>query len=104
MVAKGVDEEFQKSEDYLVPLDQPPFHAYTIGVETTGFMTLGGLKIDTSARVLSIDGSAIPGLYAAGRTANDLYGDYMGSGTSIGAGLTFGRIAGQMAAAETPWA
>ncbi|MDR0760710.1 MAG: FAD-dependent oxidoreductase, partial [Treponema sp.] len=75
--------------------------------------SMGGLKINTSAQVLSAGdtsktpiakGQPIPGLYAAGETANgDLfYLEYPGSGTSLSVGATFGRFAGKNAAAEVP--
>src|SRR5499425_1519567 len=45
-------------------IDEPPFEAYAVTCGLT--FTFGGLKIDTSARVVDTDGAAIPGLYAAG--------------------------------------
>ena len=59
--------------------------------------TFGGLKVDTSARVLDTDGSVIPGLYAAGETMGLYYGTYTGA-TSVLRGAVFGRIAGLDAA------
>jgi hypothetical protein len=75
--------------------------------------SMGGLKINTNAEVLSggdttktpiTAGEPIPGLYAAGETANgDLfYLEYPGSGTSLSVGATFGRFAGQNAANKVP--
>ena len=55
--------------------------------------TFGGLKVDTSARVLNMDGEAIPGLYAAGETVGLYWGTYTGA-TSVLRGCVFGRIAG----------
>ena len=45
-------------------IDQPPFEAYGVTCGLT--FTFGGLKIDTSARVIDTDGVPIPGLFAAG--------------------------------------
>jgi len=45
-------------------IDQPPFEAYAVTCGLT--FTFGGLKIDTSARVIDTDGVPIPGLFAAG--------------------------------------
>ena len=42
------------------PLDKPPFEAYAVTCGIT--FTFGGLKIDTSARVLDAEGAPIPGL------------------------------------------
>jgi tricarballylate dehydrogenase len=45
-------------------IDEPPFEAYAVTCGLT--FTFGGLKIDTSARVIDTDGLPIPGLFAAG--------------------------------------
>ena len=39
---------------------------WAIRVDPNVYLTTGGLKIDTSAHVLTEDGKVIPGLYAAG--------------------------------------
>lgn len=96
----GEDRQFGKEPEFLAPLVSPPFYASYCGSSTCPFMTQGGLKIDTGSHVLSVDGEAIPGLYAAGRCSDIIYGFYMGSGTSVADALTFGRIAGQNAAQE----
>jgi tricarballylate dehydrogenase len=59
--------------------------------------TFGGLKIDSSARVLNANGDAMEGLYAAGETVGMYYRNYTGA-TSVLKGLVFGRIAGTHAA------
>jgi 3-oxo-5alpha-steroid 4-dehydrogenase len=97
--AMGEDVEFRKGAHYLQPLDKPPYYAYDHSPSnSSGFMTLGGLKIDRHARVQSIHGQTIPGLYAAGRTASGIMGWYYNSGTSMGDCLFFGRTAGRHAA------
>ena len=73
-----------------------PFYASRI----TGAMghTQGGLKVDTSCRVLRPDGSPIPNLYAGGNTMVGLSGDtaagYM-SGNGLLVAYTSGMIIGQ---------
>lgn len=64
--------------------------------------TVGGLRINTKAQVLSAETDApIAGLYSAGRNAaNVIAQQYGGSGTSVATCFVFGRIAGQNAAAE----
>lgn len=59
--------------------------------------TFGGLKTTASAEVVSRDGRAIPGLYAAGEMTGLYYSNYTGS-TSVLRGAVFGRIAGREAA------
>jgi predicted oxidoreductase len=63
--------------------------------------TLGGLDTKASGEVLSVDGTAIEGLYAAGRASAGLTrsGSHYASGMSIGGGSFFGRLAGKSAAA-----
>jgi tricarballylate dehydrogenase len=80
--------------NWALPIDEPPFHAYPI--ISSNVFTFGGLKIDTSARVLNADGIPIEGLYAAGETVGMYYRHYTGA-TSVLKGLVFGRIAGMHA-------
>ena len=77
----------------------PPFHV----VKVTGalFHTQGGLAIDTAARVLRADGTALPNLFAGGGAAVGVSGTgvegYL-SGNGLLTAFTLGRIAGQSAA------
>jgi tricarballylate dehydrogenase len=76
-------------------IDEPPFEAYAVTCGLT--FTFGGLKIDTSARVLDTDGAPIPGLFAAGELVGGLfYFNYPG-GTGLMNGAVFGKIAGTTA-------
>jgi tricarballylate dehydrogenase len=76
-------------------IDQPPFEAYAVTCGLT--FTFGGLKIDTSARVIDTDGLPIKGLYAAGELVGGIfYFNYPG-GTGLMNGAVFGRIAGTSA-------
>lgn len=73
-------------------------------IEPALFHTQGGLKIDTSARVLDTDDRPIPGLYAGGGAAMGISGRSGGSGYMSGNGLLsalgLGLIAGRAAARE----
>ncbi|MFJ5997991.1 3-oxosteroid 1-dehydrogenase [Streptomyces sp. NPDC092370] len=76
----------------LAPLWLPPYHAFRIVPGDLG--TKGGLRTDARARVLREDGSAIPGLYAAGNASAAVMGhSYAGAGSTIGPAMTFGYIA-----------
>jgi tricarballylate dehydrogenase len=76
-------------------LDAPPFEAYAVTCGIT--FTFGGLRIDKNARVQSVDGEPIRGLYAAGELVGGLfYFNYPG-GTGLTSGAVFGRIAGTSA-------
>lgn len=96
----GEDREFGKHAPYLTAIENGPFHVFAFGSERCYLASCGGLKIDTEAHVIDLDGNVIPGLYAAGRNTGTIYGWYMGSGSSLADVLTFGRIAGRNAAAE----
>lgn len=81
----------------LGELARPPFAAIPLALGTLG--TRGGLRVDGEARVLSVDGRPIPGLYAAGNVAGVLAeAGYPGGGWTLGLGMTFGRLAGGAAA------
>jgi len=76
----------------LAPLWLPPYYAFRIVPGDLG--TKGGLRTDARARVLRPDGSAIPGLYAAGNASAAVMGhSYAGAGSTIGPAMTFGYIA-----------
>ena len=83
--------------NWACPIDRAPFHAYPI--MSANVFTFGGLKIDPDARVLSSDGVAIAGLYAAGEIVGSYYGVYTGA-TSVMKGMVFGRQAGLHATAS----
>jgi 3-oxosteroid 1-dehydrogenase len=105
----GVDEDFHRGESaydkyYSDPrvkpnpslhvIDQAPFYAVKIVPGDLG--TKGGLVTDEHARVLRPDGSAIPGLYAAGNVSSAVMGrTYAGPGATIGPALTFGYLAAE---------
>ncbi|MFI5873926.1 3-oxosteroid 1-dehydrogenase [Streptomyces sp. NPDC051445] len=76
----------------LAPLWLPPYYAFRIVPGDLG--TKGGLRTDARARVLRADGSAIPGLYAAGNASAAVMGhSYAGAGSTIGPAMTFGYLA-----------
>ncbi len=100
--AAGEDRRFFKYKDWLKPLDKAPYAAFDISFQksTYFFFTLGGLKVSARAEVLDANGTAIPGLLAAGACACTIPQDGKGyaSGLSLGPASFFGRIAGQQAA------
>lgn len=82
-----------------------PEHGPLIAVRlsTLTRKSLGGLQTDLDSRVLSSDGSPIPGLYAAGEVAGfgggGIHGYRSLEGTFLGGCLFSGRAAGRHAAA-----
>jgi fumarate reductase flavoprotein subunit len=85
----------------LLKIENPPFYGIKLMNCFTSYK--GGLKINTKAQAIDHYGNVVPGLYAAGEGAGGLFSDgkYL-CGTMISMSLTFGRIAGRNAAAETP--
>ena len=60
--------------------------------------TKGGLKFDSSARVLNQNDEVIEGLYVTGNCAGSVMGDsYPGAGSTIGPSMTFGYVAARHA-------
>jgi succinate dehydrogenase/fumarate reductase flavoprotein subunit len=101
--ANGDDPLFHKRPPYLKPLDQPPYAAFDISLQSGAYFpvfTFGGLRTKASGEVLRADGTSVAGLYAAGRNACGLpcSGASYSSGFSIGDATFFGRMAGQCAA------
>ncbi len=93
-----------------VRIDTPPYYAvYPVfpGLNHP----LGGLKVDTRARVLDMENDPIPGLYAAGSIVNWAFGRpyqvgsvttfqgnyHAGASAGLAMALVFGRIAGETA-------
>jgi tricarballylate dehydrogenase len=81
--------------NWAYPLENPPFLAYPL--TSAICFTYGGLRTDTTARVVTASGMPIPNLYAAGEIVGLFYHEYP-AGTSVLKALTFGRIAGAHAA------
>ena len=83
----------------LGPIESGPFYAVQIYPGDLG--TKGGLVTDNAGRVLTADGSVIPGLYAAGNTTASVMGrTYPGAGGTIGPALTFGFLAAEAASKD----
>lgn len=94
----GVDSEWAKQAPKYFAIDEAPFFAVEVRASVIG-QTSAGLDIDTKGRVRDQNGTAIPGLYAAGEILGCVQGDrYSGGGMGVGNALTFGRLAGEEAA------
>jgi 3-oxosteroid 1-dehydrogenase len=110
----GVDDDFHRGENAwdrawgdpdhgpnpsLGTLEQGPF--YAVPMYPGAIATRGGLRIDSTGRVLSVlTGEPIPGLYASGNCSNgSAPGCYAGPGATIGPAMTFGYLVGRQVAA-----
>ncbi len=94
--ATGEDKDFGKVK-LGDPIDVGPFYA-TVRTPSIHH-TMGGLEINTSAQVLSADGTVIPGLYAAGEVTGGIHAGNRVGGNALVDIMVFGRIAGESAAA-----
>ncbi len=90
------DPDFDKSNfgDYKVEV--APFYATPRSPSV--HHTMGGLKIDTSARVINTEGEAVPGFYAAGEVTGGIHAGNRLGGNAIADIIVFGRKAGESAA------
>jgi len=102
LARSGRDLDFGKHPDRLTTLEKPLY--YACKMEPRLMVVLSGLKINTRLQVLDTEGQPIPGLYAAGNTSGSFFGGNLYSTTTPGVthsrAWTFGRLAGQAAAAE----
>jgi len=97
----GRDPDFAKNPGRLTTIEKPPFYASII--EQEFLVVLGGLNANIRFQPLDKDGKVIPGLYLGGNTVGNRFAvDYptMCPGLTHGMAWTFGRLAGQYAAAE----
>ncbi|MCA3560066.1 MAG: FAD-dependent oxidoreductase [Aestuariivirga sp.] len=76
----------------LGPLEKAPYYAIRLVPGDIGSFV--GLRVDSSARALDENGSAVPGLWAAGSAAAPVTGGtYPAAGLTIGQAMTFGYVA-----------
>jgi len=99
LCAKGVDEDFGKPAQYMIPVEGDEYYAFRMNPSTS--VTFGGLEIDVSGRVLDTENKPIDGLYAAGEVAfTGLFdAEYPCCGMAIGSAVYYGRVAAMSAIA-----
>ena len=95
-VADQKDDEFGRLS-FASALDTAPY--YAIKVSPGIHHTMGGVKINTNAEVLTAEDQVIPGLYAAGEVTGGVHGANRLGGNAVADIVVFGRIAAQNAAA-----
>lgn len=99
MCDSNYDELFEKEARYMNPVRKAPFYAVKFFIGAYG--TLGGIKINYKTEVVDEQDEAIPGLYAAGTDACNIFGDcypFTLAGNTMGFSLNTGRMAGENAA------
>ena len=93
-VTNGNPDEFGR-EGLELPLTEGNFYACLVAPAI--HHTMGGLKINTSAEVLTEEGTAIAGLYAAGEVTGGVHGANRLGGNAVTDIVVFGRTAGTSA-------
>ncbi|MBP3524558.1 MAG: flavocytochrome c [Clostridia bacterium] len=92
---EGQADEFGRTL-FGAPIDNGPFYA---GARVpTVHHTMGGVRIDTKARVYNENGEIIENLYAAGEVTGGIHGTNRLGGNALTDTVVFGRIAGESAA------
>lgn len=94
-VEAGEDPEFNK-RSLPSKLEKGPF--YILKAAPAVHHTMGGLKINTEAEVVDVDGNVIEGLYAAGEVTGGIHGKNRLGSNAMADITVFGRIAGRNAA------
>ena len=97
---KGTKGITPPKSNWALPLDTPPY----VAIPVTGGITFtfGGLKCDTSARVIDTREQVMEGLYAAGEPMGEFFYDNYPGASSVIRGAVFGRIAAHHAARQLP--
>lgn len=104
MIAAGRDADFGRFGKEGVPIPAriatPPY--YAVQFFPLARKSMGGVQIDTAARVVDKAGQAIAGLYAAGELTGlaGINGKAGLEGTFLGPSIVTGRMAGRTAVAE----
>ena len=101
LCAKGHDDDYGKRPELMTPVCKPPFYATKISGVLLHIPA--GLSVDTDMNVLNEYNEKIPGLYAIGNVAGDLYAiDYplIMAGNCHGRCLTFGWHMGRVLAGK----
>ena len=94
----GEEDEFKRKK---LPYIDTHDGVWVCGIEPTFYLTTGGLAIDTSAHVLTDDGSTIAGLYAAGDVCGSVEEkDGKQYGMGFDAAMNFGYIMAETVASE----
>lgn len=98
-LADGKDTEFNKPiTKAMVSMLKGPY--YAVAQWPAIHHCMGGLRINTNARVVDVFGAVIPKLYAAGEVTGGVHGSNRLGSNAMSDCVVFGRIAGANAAKE----
>ena len=91
------DPDFGRTTGMNEDLTTPPY--YAIRIAPGIHHTMGGVKINVAAEVINTEGTAIPGLFAAGEVCGGVHGGNRLGGNAVADIVIFGRIAAESAMA-----
>lgn len=94
-VKAGEDKDFGKT---ALPRELVKAPFYAIEVSPAVHHTMGGVRINTNAEVLTADGKVIPGLFAAGEITSGVHGANRIGGNAVTDITVYGKTAGENAA------
>lgn len=92
MVDEGKDVDFGRTDNFN-KIGEGPYFMFSSVVSV--HHTMGGLEIDTSARVIDTDNNPIQNLYAAGEVTGGIHGGNRLGSVAVPDTAIFGRIAAQ---------
>ncbi len=95
------DAQFLTSASLLTPINGPPFYAMKVWPNSTN--AAAGPRRNIECQVVDPSKQPIPRLYSAGELGA-FWGWLNSSGTHLAEGIWTGRVAGNNAAMEIPWA
>lgn len=99
---QGNDPEFHRDAATLLPLNNPPYYAYTVYPGSCS--TLGGAKKNENGNVVDVfEEKPIPRLYGAGSFGNIHSHSYGITGGNVAENMIWGRISARHAASLEPW-
>lgn len=94
-VKAGEDKDFGKT---ALPRELVKAPFYAIEVSPAVHHTMGGVRINTNAEVLTANGKVIPGLFAAGEITGGVHGANRIGGNAVTDITVYGKTAGENAA------
>lgn len=94
-VKAGEDKDFGKT---ALPRELVKAPFYAIEISPAVHHTMGGVRINTNAEVLTADGKVIPGLFAAGEITGGVHGANRIGGNAVTDITVYGKTAGENAA------
>ena len=97
MCEAGKDTQFDKADEFMIPLIDEEGPYYLFEVQNGYFCTVGGIKVTTKCEALNEERQVIPGLYMGGMDAGGFYGDAYDAGIAAGSCASWAINSGRMA-------